>query len=362
MIDFKDQNQLYQLIAGLSGVTIILLGCLIVMAPFFPAFLLATILTLATWPAFTWLNRRLHSRTALSAGLMTLLLACCFIFPLFIIGTSIAENFTKVYEAVQSILHNSNEETVKMLRSVPVVGDWLVEAWDFFAGDKERLSADLAEYAAPTSQKLIHFGGTIGRGLLDITLGVLISYFFFRYGTRVAIRLANLIERFGGEAGQRILNISKNTLISVVYGILGTALLQAMLAAVGFWIAAVPGATFPGLLTFFLSFVPMGPPLLWLPAAIWLYAEGNTGMGIFLFIWGVVVVSSVDNFLKPYFISLGSDMPLLLTLLGVLGGMMAFGFIGVFIGPTILAVAYSLMIDWSTTRKALPPASPENKA
>lgn len=362
MIDFKDQNQLYQLIAGLSGFAIILVGCLVIMAPFFPAFLLATILTLATWPAFTWLNRRLHSRTALTAGLMTLLLACCFIFPLFIIGTSIAENFTQVYDAVQNALHNSNEDTVKMLRSVPYAGNWLVEAWNFFAADKERLSAELAEYAAPTSQKLIHFGGTIGHGLLDITLGVLISYFFFRYGTRAAIRLGILIEKFGGEAGQRILNISKNTLISVIYGILGTALLQAMLAAIGFWIAKVPGATFLGLLTFFLSFIPMGTPLLWLPASIWLYAAGNTVMGIFLFVWGVVVISSVDNFLKPYFISLGSDMPLLLTLLGVLGGMMAFGFIGVFIGPTILAVAYSLIIDWSATRRALPAAPPENKA
>src|SRR3984957_20140739 len=107
MIDFKDQNQLYQLIAGLSGFTLILIGCLVIMAPFFPAFLLATILTLATWPAFTWLNRRLHSRTALSAMLMTCFLAGCFIFPLFIIGTSIAENFTIVYNAVQHVLHNN---------------------------------------------------------------------------------------------------------------------------------------------------------------------------------------------------------------------------------------------------------------
>jgi len=358
MIDFKDQNQLYQLIAGLCGFTLILLACLVIMAPFFPAFLLATILTLATWPAFTWLNNKLHRRTALSAGLMTFLLAACFIFPLFIIGTSIAANFAKVYDGVQHVLQNSNADTVKMLQSVPYAGDYLVKGWDFFAEDKEQLSADLAEYAAPTSQKLIHMGGTIGRGLLDITLGVLVSYFFFRYGTRVAVRLGNLIDRFGGAAGQRILNISKNTLISVVYGILGTALAQGVLATIGFYIAKVPGATFLGLMTFFLSFIPMGPPLLWLPAAIWLYAEGNTGMGIFLAVWGVVVVSSVDNFLKPYFISLGSDMPVLLTLLGVLGGMMAFGFIGVFIGPTILAVAYSLIIDWSTTRKMLPPDFP----
>ncbi|MCK5519179.1 MAG: AI-2E family transporter, partial [Alphaproteobacteria bacterium] len=89
----------------------------------------------------------------------------------------------------------------------------------------------------------------------------------------------------------------------------------------------------------------------WIPAAIWLYAGGNTAWSIFLVLWGVLAIASVDNFLKPYFISLGSNLPLLLVLLGVLGGMIAFGFIGVFIGPTILAVAYSLMIEWSNTRE-----------
>jgi predicted PurR-regulated permease PerM len=360
MIDFKDQNTIYQLIAGLTGFTIILIGCLIVMAPFFPAFLLATIFSLATWPAFTWLSRKLQGRTSLSAALMTFFLACCFILPIFIIGTSVADNFTKIYNALQNTLNGSTEDTKRMLMSVPWIGEYLAKAWGFLAADKARLSAELREYAAPTSQRLIHLGGMVGRGLMDITLGVLISYFFFRYGARVAVRLSNLIERFIGERGQRILNISKDTLIGVVYGLIGTALAQGVLAAFGFWLADVPGATFLGLLTFFLSFVPMGPPLIWLPAAIWLYAEGNTGWGLFLAVWGVFVISSVDNILKPYFIGRfirrGSDMPLLLVLLGVLGGVLAFGFIGVFIGPTVLAVAYSLIMEWSSTRKA--PLSP----
>jgi predicted PurR-regulated permease PerM len=349
--DFKDKNQIYQLIAGISGFIIILICALIVMAPFFPAILLATILTLATWPAFSLLNRKLRYRPALAAFLMTCLLAACFIFPLVIIGTSITDNFTKVYSALQGTLENKTEDTAKILQTVPYVGHYLEKYWALVAADKERLSATLREYAAPTSQKLIHLGGVVGRGLLDITLGVLISYFFFKYGTNVAIRLGNLIEKFGGERGQHILDVAKNTLIGVVYGILGTAVAQGALAAFGFWLAGIPGATFLGLITFFLSFIPMGPPLLWMPAALWLYTEGNTTWGIFLILWGVLVISSVDNFLKPYFISLGSDLPLLLVLLGILGGIMAFGFIGVFIGPTILAVTYSLMIEWSSTRE-----------
>lgn len=352
--DIKNRNQIYQLVAGISGFAIIVIGGLIIMAPFFPAILLATILTLATWPAFAWLNRKLRNRTALASFLMTALLACFFIFPLVVIGTSITDNFDKVYSAVQHSLHSSTEDTAKTLHAVPYIGAYLEKSWTYIAADKGRISAALQEYAAPTSQKLIAFGGKIGSGLLDITLGVLIAYFFFRNGPRVAVRLGNLIEKFSGTRGSRILTVAKHTLIGVVYGIVGTAVAQGALATFGFWFANVPGATFLGLMTFFLAFVPMGPPLLWIPASLWLYTEGHTSLCFFLLFWGAFVVGSVDNLLKPYFISLGSDLPLLLVLLGVLGGLMAFGFIGVFIGPTILAVAYSLVIEWSSSHEKKP--------
>jgi predicted PurR-regulated permease PerM len=140
--------------------------------------------------------------------------------------------------------------------------------------------------------------------------------------------------------------LAGNTVRGVVYGILGTAIVQAVMAGVGFLVAGVPGAGLLALLTFFLSVVPMGPPLIWLPAALWLFHQGATGWGIFMIIWGIAV-SSVDNFVKPWLISQGSDMPFVLTLFGVLGGAVAFGFIGVFIGPTLLAVGYRIVKEWT---------------
>ena len=110
----------------------------------------------------------------------------------------------------------------------------------------------------------------------------------------------------------------------------------------------MPGPTFLGLLTFFLSVIPIGPPLVWIPAALWLLREGSTGWAIFMGLWGLLAVSSVDNFLKPYLISRGSSMPFILVLLGVLGGALAFGFIGVFLGPTLLAVGFGLFQEWSS--------------
>lgn len=346
----KDRLQLYQLIAGLSVVTLIILGCLVILMPFFPAMLLSTILTLSTWPAFEWLRDKLRQRTALAAALMTVALAACFIAPLFIIGTSIADNYSKVYAAILSFLQADTATTAAELGKIGYIGPYLAHGWTTVMSDRAHMLQILQDYAKPTSQVLLRLGSTIGYGLLDITLGVAISYFFFRHGTHVAVRIRKLIDRFGGAYGQHLLQVSKDTLIGVVYGIVGTALFQGLLATIGFWIAHVPGATFLGLMTFFVSLIPMGPPLIWLPATLWLFSEGHTYMAVFLLIWGTIVISSVDNFLKPYFISLGSDMPLLLVLLGVMGGALAFGFIGIFIGPTLMALAYAMIIEWTSVR------------
>jgi predicted PurR-regulated permease PerM len=136
-------------------------------------------------------------------------------------------------------------------------------------------------------------------------------------------------------------------MIGVVYGMLGTALAQATVAGIGFWIAGVPGPVFLALLTFLLSPAPIGPPLIWVPAAVWLFLHHHTGMGIFLALWGICGISMIDNVIRPYFISRGSKMPFSLMLLGVFGGIISFGFIGIFIGPTVLSVIYTLLMEWS---------------
>ena len=155
----------------------------------------------------------------------------------------------------------------------------------------------------------------------------------------------------GGQRGMQLLQLAGNTVRGVVYGILGTALVQALMAGFGLVIAGVPGAALLALLTFFLSVVPMGPPLIMFPAAFWLFHQGSTGWGIFMLAWGMAV-SSVDNVVKPWLISQGSDLPFILIFFGVLGGALVFGFIGVFIGPTLLAVGYRLFTEWAAVATA----------
>jgi predicted PurR-regulated permease PerM len=163
--------------------------------------------------------------------------------------------------------------------------------------------------------------------------------------------LNEVAARIGGETGRRQVAVVASTVRGVFNGILGTCAVQAILAMIGFWIAGVPGGFVLGMATFFLSVVPGGPVLLWLPAAIWLWVSGSPGWAIFMGIWGLVVISGSDNVVRPLLIGKGVEAPLGLVFLGVVGGILAFGFLGLFIGPTLLAIAYNLFEDWMAKEK-----------
>jgi predicted PurR-regulated permease PerM len=230
---------------------------------------------------------------------------------------------------------------------LPIIGPQLAERWV----ELERLgagwTAELQPYLDTGLDWLLSLGVRLGEAILQVSLGVLAAFFFFRDGAEGARRLGAVVERLAGNRAQRLLAVAASTVRSVIYGVMGTALAQASLQGLGLWLAGVPAAFFLGFLTFFLSFVPLGPPLVWLPAAVWLLHNGAVGWGLFLVGWGFFVVSGVDNVLRPYLISRGSNLPLILMLFGVLGGLMAFGFLGVFLGPTLLAIGYVLFQEWS---------------
>lgn len=345
-----DKNTVYRTLVIVASVALILWGCLVVLSPFIPAFLLAIIFTLSTWPAYSWLKDRLGGKKTLAATLMTLALAMCFIVPMVFLSTSLAENFGRLYAGVIEPLLNNPGDVPAWMKELPWVGPNIEQIWANFITSSADETASVRDFIVP---KLIATGAAIGRGVLDLALGVIITFFFFLHGVTAAERLKSLIEKFVGPRGQHVLDVSKRTAIGVVYGVLGTALAQGALAGIGFWIAGVPGAPFLGLVTLLLSFIPMGPPIVWVPATAWLLSNGLITPGIFMAFYGLVVISGVDNIIRPYFISLGSSLPLLLVILGVFGGLIAFGFIGLFIGPTLLAVAFALLMEWSHSDKKL---------
>ena len=183
--------------------------------------------------------------------------------------------------------------------------------------------------------------------MVQLILAMLTAFFLYRDGAAAGHGLLAAGRRVAGQHAPRLLGVAYATIIGVVYGVLGTALAQALLTLIGLWIAGIPAALLLGLLLFVLSLIPLGPLLIWGPAAAWLYLEGAIGWAIFVALWSLAAGLLTDNILKPWLISRGSDLPLILILFGVIGGAVAFGFLGLFLGPTLLAVGYELIREWN---------------
>ena len=200
--------------------------------------------------------------------------------------------------------------------------------------------------------KGVNIGIVLAQGALELALALFVAFFFYRAGASLASRLRDGLSRLLGESGPRLLSVAGNTVKSVVYGVLGTALVQAMLMLVGLLIAGVPNAVLLAFVTGITSPLPIGPPVVWLGAAAWLYATAGWGWAVFMLAWGLGLVSMADNVVRPLLISRGGTTPIVVTLLGILGGVIAFGFLGLFLGPTLLAVGYSLVSDWTARHPA----------
>ena len=323
-----------------------------VMAPFWSALFWGAVLAFASWPLMRLLTRWLNGRESLAAGILTLG------WMLLVAGPLVSSTTGAVQAAPSS--DSSNASTVELeglpeaptwLAGIPLVGERLVGIWDTIDEQGAAMIIAVKPYLGQVGNWLLARSAQIGGGILELTLSIVFVFFFYRDGPRLATFVHRLLERLIGERASYYQELVAGTIQRVVNGVIGTAAAQALLALIGFLIAGVPGALVLCLATFLLSLIPMGPPLIWIPATAWLAWKGDYGMAIFLGIWGTLIISGVDNVLKPYLISRGGNLPLVIVLLGVFGGLMAFGFIGLFIGPTLLALAYSLLVDWSASQQ-----------
>jgi predicted PurR-regulated permease PerM len=338
----------------ISGVVVLLLvgGCLLVLRPFVSALLWAVILSFSSWPIYRRLLKLVRGRRTLAALIMTIAMILVVFLPFVMIGASVSDNIRDLTTAARSWTKTGPPAPPGWLHKVPLVGKRIVDRWEIVTTDSEKLIELGKRLIAPTSALLVVVGKLLIGGLAQLALSILVAFFLFRDGETAAERIVATVDRIADARGQRLLKVAGDTVRGVVYGILGTSLVQAVMAGVGFMVAGVPGAGMLMLLTFLLSVVPVGPPLIWVPATLWLFHEGSTGWAVFMLIWGIGV-SSIDNVVKPWLISQGSDMPFILILFGVLGGAIAFGFIGVFLGPTLLAVGYRLVKDWAASTTPL---------
>ena len=334
--------------ARVAAVALLVLGCVLVVQPFIGAILFAGVLVMSTWPAYTWLVNRWRGRRTLAALAIVLGLVVLLCLPVALAAQSLVVHSASVVEAVRGFLERREAmQLPSWLTGLPVAGPWLNDYWQLLLESREELVALAKRLADPMKTMLVAIGTGIGQGLVQILLALFVAFFFYRDGEQVRMLLLEGARRLAGaDHGVKIVATAQSAIRGVVYGLIGTAFAQAVVALLGFIIAGVPGAMLLGALTFILSLVPMGPVLVWGGAAAWLYAHDQTGWAIFMVVYGVAVISSVDNFVKPILMSRAGNLSMLLVVLGVFGGAVAFGFIGLFVGPAMLAVAWSLVKTW----------------
>jgi predicted PurR-regulated permease PerM len=340
-------QQRFQPFTRLAAIILLVIGCLIVLRPFVAAILFATAITISSWPLYLRLLARLKQRRWLAALIMSVGLTLLIIVPLTLVTWNIADNASDFYEQLKASIGSGTLEPPAWLKEIPLLGEVVDTYLRRLLGSREELLNAAKGLLEPARHFLLGSGMVLGSGVAQVSLAVFVSFFLYRDGQALLAALATGLDKLIGEQSVSVADTVSRTVRGVMYGLLGTALAQAVVAAIGFLIAGVPAVALLSVATFLFSLIPVGPPLIWGGATIWLFNQGSTGWAIFMLVWGAFVISGVDNVVKPMLISRGSSLPFILVLLGVMGGVLAFGFVGLFIGPTLLAVALGLLRNWT---------------
>lgn len=317
----------------------------IVLRPFLVVIAWGAILAYASWPLHMHLRAALKGRRAWAATLMTLLLTAVFGLSLFWMGLLLRRELVLAVGEFDRLLQ-AGITVPEPIARIPWIGVWLQERVAELGGDREAVGQQL-------STLIEQWGGRLARGLGDIGLNALMfgialvaAFFFFRDGDRLLDQLRRFLYNLLGARVHVYLKAVGDTTRAVVYGLLLAALSQGTLAGLGYWAAGVTAPVFWGAVTMLIALIPFGAPLVWGSIGLWLLATGRVAEGIGLLLWGMLVVSWIDNLVRPLVIGHTANIPFLIVLFGVLGGLAAFGLIGLFVGPVVLAVLLALWREW----------------
>jgi len=328
------------LIAGIA------LGCGLILYPFLSAVLWAAILVYTTWPVFAWVRHNLRLPNAAVALLMVVMSALVIVLPLGLAIPGGAADVKALRVSLEAWLADV-PPAPHWLYALPLAGPGLTDTWNAWAADLSSMTSFFRPYLGTFAERGLSLllGG--GGGLLQFFVALFVAFFFWLSGDAIGARVQVGVNRVAGRYGPSLVATTTRAIRGTVYGILGTAIIQGFLTAFGLSMAGVPRVVLLGTVTAFLAVLPIGAPLIWIPAGLWLLAEGHTGRGVFLLVYGTVVVSGSDHVIRPYFIARGAKIPFLLTVLGVLGGVLAFGALGIFLGPVLLGVGWMLVLDFA---------------
>jgi predicted PurR-regulated permease PerM len=335
----------------------IALGCGVIIYPFLSAVLWAAILVYTTWPVFAWLRRTFGLPRGVVASVMVALTACVIVLPLALAAPGGAADVKALRQSLEAWLADI-PPAPHWLYAVPLIGGGLTDTWNAWAADLSSMTAFFRPYLGMFAERGLSLLLGVAGGLVQFFVALFVAFFLWVSGATLGAHLQAMVHRIAGRYGPDLIATTTRAVRGTVYGILGTAIIQGFLTAFGLSLAGVPRVVLLGTVAAFLAVLPIGAPLIWIPAGLWLLASGRTGHGIFLLSYGVLVVSGTDHLIRPYFIARGAKIPFLLTVLGVLGGVLAFGALGIFLGPVLLGVGWMLVVEFARTDGASEPPAP----
>ena len=341
-----------------NTLTILFLGALTlatfwVLRPFLSSFIWAAMIVIASWPLFLQIQARVGGRRWLAVLIMTVLLLLVLIVPIVFAVLTIMERADDIVAWVKSFSVSDVKipPPPEWLGKIPVLGHWAVDQWQRVAAvspeELAKLSKSVAPYATKTVGWFVGQAGSFGLLLLHFLLSVAMAAVLYAHGETAAAGVRAFARRLAGQQGDEIAVLSAKAVRGVALGIVVTAFVQSSLGGIGLFFAGVPAALLLTAVMLFCCVLQVGPGIVLIPSALWLYWKGDHVTATIFLVWAIFVCT-IDNFLRPVLIRKGADLPLLLILIGVFGGLIAFGIIGLFIGPVILAVAYTLVRAWVT--------------
>ncbi|PIJ51837.1 hypothetical protein BL250_06265 [Erwinia sp. OLTSP20] len=335
---------LTQIVFLLMFITLLILACFWVVQPFILGFAWASMVVIATWPLMLRIQHWLWGRRSLAVVVMTLLLLLLFILPVALLVSGLIDNSAPVVAWVTS--GHLQLPELAWLKSIPLAGDKLYAGYhSLVAGGGDALMAKLQPYIGRTTGFFMAQAGHFGLLMMHLGLMLLFSILLYWRGEQAGNGIRHFAFRLAARRGDAAVLLAAQAIRAVALGVVVTALVQAILGGLGLAISGIPYATLLTVLMFLCCLVQLGPLVILIPAIIWLYWSGDTTWGTVLLVWSCVV-GTLDNVLRPMLIRMGADLPMILILSGVIGGLIAFGMIGLFIGPVVLAVSYRLLSVW----------------
>lgn len=317
-----------------------------VLRPFLPAVVWATMIVVATWPALRAVEARLWRRRSLAVAVMTLAMLAILAVPLTMAVVAIVERADDVVTWSRALAARPLPGVPDWVAGLPLVGKRITAEWQRLAStSSDELVARVTPYLRDIARWLIVRAGGLGTLLLQFLLTVAVAAMLYAKGETVAVGVLAFARRLAGEDGVRVAILSAGAIRAVALGIVVTALVQSAIGGLGLAVTGVPHALLLTCVMVMLGVAQIGPAPVLIGGLIWLYANGQTFWGTVLLVWALVT-ASLDNLLRPILIRKGADLPLVLVIAGVLGGLLAFGLIGLFVGPVVLAVTYTLLVAW----------------